>query len=190
MMNNKVFRLTAFLLIICGACALMIAYTNEITVDKIAAQKAQALLAGYSEVYPEATEFTPVEYKGGDPLITAVISAQKSGEEVGVIYTVAPGGYGGDVETLVGFNLETLKITGIKILDQSETPGLGGNSTQPWFAARFAGKSAEQPLQIVKTETSSDNEVQAITAATITSTAVVTGVNAAQADFMANYASR
>lgn len=189
MMNNKVFKLTAFLLVICGACALMIGYTNEITVDRIAAQKELTLQAGYSEVCPEATEFTPIEYQGSDPLITAVVSAQKSGEEVGVIYTVAPGGYGGKVETLVGFDIASKKITGIKVLEQKETPGLGANSTQPWFAARYAGKSAEQPLKLVKTETSSDQEVQAITAATITSTAVVTGVNAAQADFMANHAS-
>ena len=190
MMNNKVFRLTAFLLIICGVCGLLIAYVNNITIDKIAAQKEQALQAGYAEVYPEATEFVPADYSGADKIITAVVIAQNSGEPVGVIYKVAPGGYGGKVETLVGFDIASQKITGIKILTQSETPGLGANSVKPWFAARFAGKSAAQPLKIVKTETSSDQEVQAITAATITSTAVVKGINAAQADFMANYANR
>lgn len=190
MMNNKLFKLTAFLLIVSGVSAFMIAYVNHITIDKIQAQNAQKLQAGYTEVYPEATDYVDAAYAGEDTTITAVVSAQKNGEELGVIYTVAPGGYGGTVKTLVGFDIETQKVTGIKILSQAETPGLGGNCTQPWFAARFAGKSGAQPLQVVKTETSSDSEVQAITAATITSTAVVTGVNAAQADFIANYANR
>jgi electron transport complex protein RnfG len=52
---------------------------------------------------------------------------------------------------------------------------------------RFAGKAASQELKLVKTETSAEDEVQAITASTITSTAVVAGVNAARADFAANY---
>jgi electron transport complex protein RnfG len=190
MMNNKVFKLTAFLLIVCGISALLIAYVNDITVDRIAAQNAQALQEGYSEVYPEADEYAETEYTGSDAAIIDVVSAKKGGQETGVIYTVAPGGYGGTVLTLVGFDIETQKISGIKVLKQSETPGLGGNCTQPWFAARFAGKSAAQPLKVVKTETSSDQEVQAITAATITSTAVVTGINAAQADFAANYANQ
>ena len=88
---------------------------------------------------------------------------------------------------LVGFDIATGSIKGLKILSQGETPGLGGNCVQPWFAERFSGKTADRELKIVKVGTSEADEVQAITASTITSTAVVAGVNAARADFAAKH---
>ena len=79
------------------------------------------------------------------------------------------------------------RITGVKVLNQSETPGLGANCTNAWFSERYIGKTAEQDLTVVKVETSSPAEVQAITAATITSAAITDGVNAARQDFAASY---
>ena len=70
------------------------------------------------------------------------------------------------------------KITGIEILSHSETPGLGANSTKLAFKNRFVGKSGT--LTVSKTSNDGEN-VQAITAATITSKAVTSAVNAALA---------
>lgn len=190
MKNNKIVHLTVFLLLVCGVSAFLIAYVNHITVDVIAQQKLDATKAGYAEVYPQASEYVEAAYEGEDPSIAAVILAKNNSADAGVIYTVVPGGYNGTIEALVGFDIATQKITGVKIMAQSETAGLGANVSEPWFTARFAGKSAQAPLEVVKVETEADNEVQAITAATITSKAITSGINAARADFMANYASK
>ena len=66
------------------------------------------------------------------------------------------------------------------ILSHGETPGLGANSTKPEFRDRFIGKAGE----LVVNKTSNDGQnVQAITAATITSKAVVAAVNDALSVF-------
>ena len=189
-MNNKVFRLTLFLLLVTGICGAAIGYVNSITAPVIAMQDEEKLIQGYKEVFPGADDYKLQRYTGQDDTITGVVIAVKDGHRAGALYMVSPKGYGGEVKMLVGFDAKKGTVTGIKILSQEETPGLGGNCVQPWFAERFAGKTAARELTLVKSETSEEDEVQAITASTITSTAVVAGVNAARADFMSNYNGR
>ncbi len=58
----------------------------------------------------------------------------------------------------------------------SETPGLGAKAGEPEFAGQFPGKGK---ITLVKGDAVAEDEVSAITAATITSTAVVDGANQA-----------
>ncbi|MCL1804965.1 MAG: FMN-binding protein [Clostridiales bacterium] len=184
---KKVAKLTLFLLLVTGICGAALGYVNSITAPVIAMQDEEKLLRGYEEVYPGADEYRPLGYDGPEGVIAGVVAAIKDGQVAGVLYMVEPKGYGGEIAMLVGFDAAMGKITGLKILSQGETPGLGGNCVQPWFAGRFAGKSAGRELRLVKVETSAEDEVQGITASTITSAAVLAGVNAARADFAANY---
>ena len=144
--------------------------------------------------FPEKQAFSEMlvdlcDFLKPDLCFTDGILAMEGGETVGVLYSVNVSGYGGTVEILVGFGIEAKEITGVKVLNQSETPGLGANCTNAWFSERYIGKTAEQDLTVVKVETSSPAEVQAITAATITSAAITDGVNAARQDFAASYGS-
>ena len=186
-MNKKVVHLTVFLLIVTGVCGAAIGYVNGITAPVIAMQDEEKLMQGFEEVYPGADEYRQIGYDGADAVILSEILALRSGQTAGVLYIVEPKGYGGGVRILLGFDVTKGEITGLKILNQGETPGLGGNCVQPWFAQRFVGKTSSKELKLVKLETSAADEVQAITASTITSTAVVAGVNAARADFAAKH---
>ena len=67
------------------------------------------------------------------------------------------------------------QIIAIKVTDQSETPGLGSNSTQPKFSEQFKGKTSEQ-LIVDKDGGVPPNCIKAITGATITTRAVVNSV--------------
>ena len=189
-MNNPIVKLGLFLLLVTGISGLAVGYVNGITAPVIAGQDAEKLQQGYREVYPGADAFSELEYDAQGSQIASVVLAQKNGETKGVIYTVVPKGYNGEIRILAGFDVAGKKITGIKVLTQAETPGLGGNCAQVWFAERYAGKTASRTLKIVKTETVAEDEVQAITAATITSNAVASGVNAAIADFAARFGGR
>ena len=71
-------------------------------------------------------------------------------------------------------------ITGVEILSHGETPGLGANAVKPDFKNRFIGKSGQ--LTVDKNSNDGQN-VQAITAATITSKAVTGAVNAVTAAY-------
>ncbi len=72
------------------------------------------------------------------------------------------------------------KITGIKVLNHSETPpGLGENATKSYFSDSFRDKPVDEELVSAK-EPKGDNEVQALTSATTTTNAVLDGVNSAR----------
>ena len=77
---------------------------------------------------------------------------------------------------LVGIGTD-YKVKGIEILSHSETAGLGAKATDSNFKDRFKEKNPY--ITVVKGETQSPDEVQAITGATITSRAVASGVGEA-----------
>ena len=91
---------------------------------------------------------------------------------------------------MVGISKDGNKLTGIKVMQHSETPGLGAKSTEPAWQEQFKGKSLKEALVVTKDAVKKPEEIKAITAATITSRAVVTGVNAAREDYMKNYAGK
>ncbi|MFP4112864.1 MAG: FMN-binding protein [Spirochaetota bacterium] len=103
-----------------------------------------------------------------------------AGELLGYAVRLQTQGYGGPIGLLVGLSTDLETIRGIEVVEQTETPGLGGNITNEPFKQQFAGLSAEQAITYVKNvEPNPDrNEVQAISGATITSRAVVSGINA------------
>ena len=59
-----------------------------------------------------------------------------------------------------------------------EQPGLGAKSTEPAFYGQFENKN-NLPLEVVKGVATSDNQIVAISGATITSNAITSGVNSA-----------
>ena len=67
-------------------------------------------------------------------------------------------------------------ITGIEILSHSESPGLGANLEKSYFTDSFKGKSAKGDLTSAS-EPTADNEIQALTSSTITTNAMLDGVN-------------
>jgi len=185
---REIMKLGIFLLIVGALAGFGVSYVNNLTAPIIEARAQEAKLASLKEVYPDAEQIkeeTPKYIqKGTSPVINQVFIAYKDGEKVGVIYRVEPKGYSGPISAMVGFDIIEEKITNIKILSQTETPGLGAQCVEPWFAERFKGKTTLEPLKVVKKEPAEDNEIVAITASTITSKAVVEGVNIARAHFM------
>lgn len=167
------------LLIICLVASALLALTNSVTAKKIAQNAIDTENASKQLVLSGAAEFTDTQsYK--DTGITYCEGKDASGEVIGYVFTSSAKGYGGDVKIMVGVDGDG-KIIGFEILDCSnETPGLGQNSKKPEFKERFIGKSGT--LEVNKNSNDGQN-VQAITAATITSTAVVKAVNAAMDAF-------
>lgn len=166
----------AALLVICLVATALLAFTNSVTAKKILENSALKENSSRALVLPEATEFS--EVKTLENGVTWCVGTKDS-NEVGYVFTSGAKGYGGTVSVMVGIDKDGV-ITGIEILSHDETPGLGANSTKPEFKDRFKGKSGT--LTVDKTSNDGQN-VQAITAATITSKAVVSAVNAATEAF-------
>lgn len=103
----------------------------------------------------------------------------KDGEVVGYVSQTTVKGFGGKVEVITGVSRDQ-KITGISVggANFSETAGLGAKAKEEKFTSQFIGKSTAETVGVVKAgKVKGDNDVDAITAATITSSAVAGGVN-------------
>ena len=168
-------KLGLILLLITGVAGFLLGGAYEITKAPIATSIETNRQDAMKEILPTADKFSKVDVKINDK-ISEVNSGSKGTEMAGYAIKVAPKGYGGPVELMVGIS-NAGKVTGIKILSHAETPGLGANAPQPKFSGQFANKPIKEKLEVVKVVPSKDNQIQAITGATITSKAVTLGVN-------------
>lgn len=164
---------TAVLLIICVVAAFLLAYTNQITAPKIAEVEKQNEIQSRQIVYEAAASFGE-EFKNKDG-ISLVPALDANGNTIGYVVITVEKGYGGDISVMTGVDLEG-NVQGVSILSQSETAGLGANATKESFLDQFIGKV----FGITVTKNApAENEIKALTGATITSKAVTNAVNAA-----------
>ncbi|MEN6325451.1 MAG: FMN-binding protein [Syntrophomonas sp.] len=100
-------------------------------------------------------------------------------KEESYVFLVSPVGYRSPINTMVVVIAEKNDITGIKVMQHDETPGWGEWLTETWFADRFKGKKVDKYLERAILEAKKDNEIIQITSATISTQAVINGVNSA-----------
>ena len=159
-------QLVVTLFLISAICAVLLGMVNNITAGPIAAANEAATNAAMQAVLP-ADSYEQVEYPGGNALVTAVYKAG----DAGYVVQVAPSGFGGNLDVMVGVGADGT-CTGVSIISHAETSGLGANATKEDFRAQFVGKA-----NVAVTKDGGD--IAALTGATITSRAVCDGVNAA-----------
>lgn len=162
---------TAVLVIICVIVSAALAGTNMLTKDKIAEQQALNAEASRKLVLSAAEAFE--EKDGG-----AYFEGITNNKTVGYVFETSAKGYGGDINVMTGISTEG-EITGVVILNHSETPGLGANATKEDFREQYKQPVPENGITIVKYQTPKQGEIEAMTGATITSTAVTNAVNSA-----------
>ena len=103
-----------------------------------------------------------------------------AGKPLGWVFPGSGQGFADVIELLVGLDENAETITGIFVLSQKETPGLGNFiQDKPEFAKDFVGLSATRRLEAVKTRDAGKNQITMLTGATISSQSVCDIVNAA-----------
>ena len=176
MSNAKTFvRLAGVLFLIAFVATLLLTVCNVLTRDRIAYLAEQAETEAMQAVLPDAERFNPYDGAVTEP-VKAVFVGTAAGADAGYCVSVAPLGYGGEVSMMVGISPDGA-VTGVEITSMSETPGLGAKASEETFRAQYAGISGE--AAVIKSGEPKENEVVAISGATITSRAVTSGVNAA-----------
>lgn len=178
---KEMMKLGLVLLLFSAISAASLALTNQATLPSIEEARKEADLENMQQVFAEADDFEAfsdedlAKLKEQAPILNQLFTAFKGGEKVGYVAKVIPNGFGGPLEIIVGFDGEG-SITGLRVGKHSETPGLGDNATAPEFYNQFQGLTLSKEIGVNKVQ-AGDNEVQALSAATITSEAVTTGVN-------------
>ena len=157
----------------------------QITKEPIALAKEAAAMAAYKEVFADAADFNELEVKA-DALVQGGIAGSdidnvfealgSDGALLGYVLVVTNHeGYGGDIQFSIGIANDGT-TNGISILSIAETPGLGMEA-EKILKPQYAGKNVAQ-FTVTKTGAVSDEQIDAISGATITSNAVTNGVNA------------
>ncbi|SET10352.1 RnfABCDGE type electron transport complex subunit G [[Clostridium] polysaccharolyticum] len=181
-----------FIITLIAGCAL--GFGQEITKEPIAKAEKEEKQVAYQKVFKNADKFeedSAIKEKvdksetflkendlSGAKIEEVTVAQDASGQPVGyVISFLATEGYGGDISLVMGMTNEG-EITGFEVLKASETPGLGMRCEEPEFKNQFAGKKADS-LVYTKDGAKADNEIDALSGATITTKAVTKGVNTA-----------
>lgn len=169
------FRLIIVLLIIGVIASALLAIVNEVTYKRIEEISQQKLEASMQSIQPEAEEFQLMESETYD-LVTAFYEARQNGEVIGYCIETNPSGFGGKVRILTGIDLQGA-ITGVRVVEHTETVGVGSKCTLVDFLDQFSGKDHELDYSVP------EDNIDSVSGATITSKAVLRGINAALAAY-------
>lgn len=162
----------------------------ESTLPTITANKARELREAVFKVLPGVSSMQALVYRGGELVVVEAPDKDEpvvyggyddQGEFVGYAMPAAGPGFQDTIAILYGYRPGEKLVVGMEVLESRETPGLGDKIYKDAvFVAGFSALSLEPEIVAVKKGTrSGDNEIDAITGATISSKAVVRIINEA-----------
>lgn len=171
---------------------LLLGVVFEMTKEPREKQQEKSKQEAYAKVFAAAESFEELDYdkkamedyiaqngyKSTVAYIDGVVAAKdKAGTVIGYVITVTDKeGYGGEIRFTIGIQNDGT-INGISFLSISETAGVGMKAADKKFKSQFEGKKAVI-FEYTKNGAVSDNQIDAISGATITTNAVTNGVNA------------
>jgi electron transport complex protein RnfG len=156
-------------LVVTGALAVTYDATKPV-IDEINIQKANE---ARNEVLPEgAGSFSALDTELMDKVVEVYQADNKSGQ----VFTVLDKGFGGKLTVMIGIN-GTGEIQGVKVTKHGETPGLGTKAMTLEYLSQYQGKTS------VGIAAGADKNIDAVTGATVTSTAVFRAVQTALAQY-------
>ncbi len=175
---------------------LLLGIVHDITAEPIAAEEERTKIETERTVFKDAKSFeedkTINSSKAAKILDTASLTKttvnaiydakDADGKTLGWVFDVTNSeGYGGDVELMAGITDKdgSLLLNGISFLSLSETAGMGMKAKEPTFLNQFRNMPADQAIVYTKNGKSKDNEIDAISGATVTTNAVTKAVNGA-----------
>lgn len=161
---KNVLGITLKLLVISTVTALLLSGVNALTKEKIAANAEEEKRAAISEIFGDGIE--TALYPGALENVTELYNVSRNGEFIGYAAQVAPLGFGGEMTVMVGVSSDGT-IAGVKLISHSETPGLGNRVGEVSHTSKYIGQSAD------------GLSVDAITGSTISSNALLSGVETA-----------
>lgn len=165
-------------LMVCAlAAALLLAVVNAFTAGRIEENTRAKMNAARSEVIGDYEFADTGADVSGCEFITGIYRAMDGETAAGYVYELDTRGYGGSIFMCVGVSVDGA-VTGVKVSAHVETKGLGTGDEQ-LFMARFSGLNAEAGAAA---------EVDGMTGATVSSTAVKKAVDEALAHYAENYA--
>lgn len=164
---------------------LMLGFVYELTKEPIRLQQEKAVQEACAAVFSDA-QFVEISYVPDENFaaelaaegvkLGTVFEAKDAGDTLlgYVIETISTEGYGGNIVLYIGVSLEGT-LNDISILEISETPGLGMRADEV-LKPQFHQKKVSE-FTYTKSGSKAENEIDAISGATVTTKAVTNAVN-------------
>lgn len=187
-MSSESVKNTVILFIITLLAGVLLGGVYQITKDPIAKERQRAKEAAYKEVFADADSFVALEVdgqcekefekQGWKASVNEIMQAlDKDKNVIGYVLTVTDHeGYGGDIQFAMGVKNDGT-LNAISFLSIGETAGLGMKAKEDVFKGQFENKNVSA-FVYTKNGATKDDEIDAISGATITTNAVTNGVNA------------
>lgn len=162
----KIIKMGLFLAVVAAIAGGALSAVNSVTAPIIAENAIASERANLELIFPNTDEFVVVEdFEDENGLIIGVYEAV----DAGMAYKVEVMGYANPILFMVGIS-DDAEIVGFQILDLNDTPGIGDRVDSSEFTDNVIGKTTTDGIPV-------------LSGATVTSGAVVTGINAAKAMF-------
>ena len=175
-MTKNIAKVAFILFAISAVCTALCAIVNEITAPAIALNTESTRLNALEAVSAGYEIGDQMEGDGGS--ISYAIPLMDNGNTAGYILEIMTSGYGGEMAVIASYSTDGT-VLGAKLMSNSETPGLGLKANEPAFKDQFVGKDASGDIERIKTGTANEQQFNALSGATYTSTAVGNALNAA-----------
>ena len=170
------------LVAICFVTTLLLALTNSVSDPIIIRNQAITATENRKELLPEADDFTQLEldsYAASTDGKASVTEVYKANNDAGYVMTCTTKSFGGDLTMMVGLDA-TGAVTGVKVTDHADTPGVGTKDQDPEYLAQYVAKTALTAEDVKK-----EAGFNFITGASVSGTAIHKGVYAALAQYAA-----
>ncbi|MBW1731909.1 MAG: RnfABCDGE type electron transport complex subunit G [Deltaproteobacteria bacterium] len=180
---RELFRMVFVLTAICAISALVLAYANKATraareyqlLKYVEEPSIREVLKGYdNDPIKDRVEMFIGRDNKGKPIRETIFPAKKNGKLIGMAYSTEGHGYHGTIEVMVGVDMNGT-ITGISIMQHSETPGLGARVVEPKFRDQFKGLKLSGDLNL----STEGGKIDGVSGATYSSKGVVSAVRKA-----------
>jgi len=145
--------------------------------DRIAENKLNETLSQIPALVSGATSGEPAAV--AEQVVYRAVDGEK---QIGWVVPAGGQGFADRIEVLIGLTNSADRITGIYVLDQKETPGLGNKIIDSAWRDQFTDVPTAQILRVTKSTPQSPGEILSVTGATISSESVCDIVNRTVAD--------
>jgi electron transport complex protein RnfG len=177
---REIIKMIVVLSLIAATTGAALSYINQVTEKPIAAAEFQylkepalkSILPAYNNNLVEDQRIVQIG-EGETAREITVYPAKKDGKLLAIALETFASSYGGDLGAMVGYDLETKRLSGVSITTMSDTPGLGTRTKEPKFIDQFKNV----PLEVTSALKADGGGIDAVTGASISSRAVCKAVN-------------
>lgn len=166
---KEIIKIICVLTFTCVICAFLLSFTFSIAKEKIALNAKKSIEEAIFLIMPQTKKIEELKLK--DSIIYKLFDGKNN--FIGYSFLAEGDGYQGKIKMLAISDTNIKNLEGIEVIESVETPGLGAKIQELFFKEQFKKLNVSSIIECIKGDTAKDNQIKAITSATVSSRSVV-----------------